>query len=50
MSAGVSVERAGFRILGDNRRQPEWLHATTGHAHRLLLLCEKPDAARDAAR
>jgi SAM-dependent methyltransferase len=44
------VERAGFRVLDDNRRQPEWLHAATGHAHRRLLLCEKQGAARDAAR
>jgi len=38
------VERAGFRILDDNRRQPEWLHDAAGRAHRLLLLCEKPGA------
>jgi SAM-dependent methyltransferase len=44
------AERAGFRVLDDNRRQPEWLHAAAGHAHRLLLLCEKPGAGRDAAR
>ncbi len=35
------VERAGFRVLADNRRRPAWSHDLAGHAHRLLLLCEK---------
>jgi len=35
------AERAGFRVLDDNRRRPAPLHDAAGRAHRLLMLCEK---------
>ncbi len=38
------AERAGFRVLDDNRQRPERLHDLAGHAHRLLMLCEKADS------
>ncbi len=37
------AERAGFRVLDDNRRRPELAHDVAGRAHRLLMLCEKSD-------
>ena len=37
------AERAGFRVLEDNRLRPAFLHDIGGRAHRLLMLCEKID-------
>ncbi len=43
------AHRAGFRVLDDNRRRPEWRQDLAGHAHRLLLLCEKIGDGRSSS-